>query len=227
MTRIEAIAFDLDGTLVDSAGGVAHALNAALVAHGLAPFGLELVRSWIGDGPDASIARALVASGRDAQGELPQRLRAAFDAATLRDPMAGSRVFDGIAEMFDSMPPLSCAVVTNKPTLLARAVLNAAGLQRHVTHVFGADEASQRKPAAHLLLAAAERLGVAPGALLMVGDGVPDGGAAQAAGCLMAWAGWGYGHGVTQTVPGAWHLDTPADLLPILAAHARGATDEH
>ena len=43
----------------------------------------------------------------------------------------------------------------------------------------------------------------------------------------MAWAGWGYGHAMTQSVPGAWHLDTPADLLPILSAHARGAVDEH
>ena len=56
---IHAIAFDLDGTLVDSAGGIAHALNTALRELHLPDFDLGTVRGWIGDGPDALIARAM------------------------------------------------------------------------------------------------------------------------------------------------------------------------
>ena len=54
---IGAIAFDLDGTLVDSAPDIAAALDAALVHEGLQRFELNTVRSWIGDGPDALIVR--------------------------------------------------------------------------------------------------------------------------------------------------------------------------
>ena len=49
---IGAIAFDLDGTLVDSAPDIAHALNTAFAAAGLATFELPQVRCWVGDGPD-------------------------------------------------------------------------------------------------------------------------------------------------------------------------------
>jgi phosphoglycolate phosphatase-like HAD superfamily hydrolase len=60
---IRAVAFDLDGTLVDSAADIGHAVNTALSAAGLQRFDPARVRSWIGDGPDALIARALEAQG--------------------------------------------------------------------------------------------------------------------------------------------------------------------
>ena len=58
-----ALAFDLDGTLVDSAPDIEHALNQALAEAGLPGFALAQVRAWIGDGPDLLIERALVALG--------------------------------------------------------------------------------------------------------------------------------------------------------------------
>ena len=79
--NIQAIAFDLDGTLVNSAAGVALALNAALMNAGLAGFDLATVRGWIGDGPDALIQRALRASALDDvnPATLAWRLRRDFD----------------------------------------------------------------------------------------------------------------------------------------------------
>ena len=62
LRSIRAVAFDLDGTLVDSAPDIQHALNAALEKDGLQRFELEQVRAWSGDGPDALIARALAAN---------------------------------------------------------------------------------------------------------------------------------------------------------------------
>src|SRR6185436_7984948 len=61
-TVTAAIAFDLDGTLVDSAAGVGHALNTSLSRAGLATFDPATIRGWIGDGPDTLIQRALAAS---------------------------------------------------------------------------------------------------------------------------------------------------------------------
>ncbi|HEY4068153.1 MAG TPA: HAD-IA family hydrolase [Burkholderiaceae bacterium] len=218
---IAAIAFDLDGTLVDSAGGIAHALNSALAQAGLQHFDLKTVRRWIGDGPDALIARALAANPPDT-GDVPAlaaRLRRGFDAATLAAPMTGSAVFAGVAHVVEALAlrhPL--VVVTNKPTPLARAVLDHAGLLAFFGAVHGADTAPQRKPAPLLIEQAAARLGIAAGAMLMVGDAEVDIAAARAAGSAIAWAGWGYGRAPPRSRAPIWRLSAPQELLARFAA---------
>lgn len=224
MKRFDAIAFDLDGTLIDSAGGVAHALNEALAEADLASFALDTVRSWIGDGPDALIARALATPELAAVNtyDLAARLRRGFDAATLSAPMAGSMVFDGIHAAVARLA-LNCplVVVTNKPTMLARAVLQEAGLLRFFDAVLGADMPLQRKPSPLLLRQAAHALGVTPAHMLMVGDGAVDIAAALAAGCRAAWAAWGYGHMPAGQAPAdVWQLAAPHELLLHLATPA-------
>lgn len=228
LRAIRAIAFDLDGTLVDSAPDIQRALNSALRREGLPRFDVERVRGWIGDGPDALIARALASQGRGEDDiALRARLRRWFDAATLAAPLAGGSVYPGIAEMLSTLHRvLPLVVVTNKPTPLARAVLEAAGLTPYLSGVHGADTPAQRKPAPALLLAACERLRVAPHELLMVGDAEPDMRAAHAAGCRALCVGWGYGHA---TLP-AWldplRIAAPAELpAALLVAPPRAATE--
>jgi phosphoglycolate phosphatase len=217
---ILALAFDLDGTLVDSAPDIGHALNQALREAGLQGFALDRVRAWIGDGPDPLIARALAALGQgEADPALRTALRAAFDRATLAAPLAQGTVFDGIDALLQQLQPRwPMVVVTNKPTALARAVLEAAGLLPRMAAVYGADVAALRKPAPAMLQQAAQQLGVAPQQLLMVGDSIADMGAAAAAGAPAVWAGWGYG--LLHALPSAprWRIDRPAELLPILGA---------
>ena len=103
---VHAIAFDLDGTLVDSAPDIGHALNGALHESGLQGFALDRVHAWIGDGPDPLIARALAALG---QGEAPSALRAtlraAFDRATLAAPLTHGTVFEGIDALLQQLQP--------------------------------------------------------------------------------------------------------------------------
>jgi phosphoglycolate phosphatase len=215
---ILALAFDLDGTLVDSAPDIGHALNSALRESSLPGFALDQVRAWVGDGPDPLIARALAALGQDqADINLRATLRAAFDRATLAAPLAHGRVFEGIEALLHQLRPTwPMVVVTNKPTALARAVLDAAGLLPCLAAVHGADAAVQRKPAPAMLQQAARQLGVTPPRLLMVGDSVADMGAAAAAGAPAVWAGWGYG--LLHALPTAprWRIDRPDQLLPIL-----------
>jgi phosphoglycolate phosphatase len=105
-------------------------------------------------------------------------------------------------------------VVTNKPSHLARAVLDAAGVLPHFAAVHGADVPAWRKPAPALLQRAAHDLGLATHELLMVGDSAADIGAASAAGAPAAFAAWGYG---VPTLAPRWHLARPIDLLGILA----------
>ena len=215
LRSIRAVAFDLDGTLIDSAPDIGHAVNTALAAAGLKGFDLATVRSWIGDGPDALIARALEAQGVSAGDvALRQALRAGFDAATLAAPLAHGRAFPGIAELLRQLSahryPL--AVVTNKPTHLARAVVEAAGLLPWLSHVQGADAAAQRKPSPLMLQTTAAHLGVVPAKLLMVGDAPPDILAALAAGCPAALVSWGYGAHAVPAGLNPWCVDRPQQL---------------
>lgn len=223
LSSIRAVAFDLDGTLIDSAPDIQHALNAAFKKAGLARFDLGLVRAWIGDGPDALIARALTHAGlHDADADLRLRLRRWFDVDTLAAPLSLGSVYPGIAELVSALRPhVPMVVVTNKPTPLSRAVLDAAGLLPFVDGVFGGDTPAQRKPAPDLLLAAAAQLDLPAPQVLMVGDSVLDLRAAQAAGCPSVLAAWGYGgHGLPAGLA-TLRSETPALLQQALLASRR------
>jgi phosphoglycolate phosphatase len=214
----DAIAFDLDGTLVDSAPDIAKALNTALREAGLRSVDLRTVRAWIGDGPDVLVGHALAAQGHeDASPELRASLRAAFDAATLAAPLGEGVVFNGIEAVLTQLARvMPLVVVTNKPTPLAAAVLRAARLLPHVCAVHGADTPEQRKPSPLLLQAAARQLGLPTNRMLMVGDGPADIGAARAAGCAAALVDWGYAHAsVDRSDALLWRVRSPEHLLGI------------
>lgn len=192
--RPAALAFDLDGTLIDTAPDIGAALNRALVGQGLQAVDAAQVRGWIGDGPDRLIERALQSQQVIPTPVLGTALRTAFDAATLAAPLAAGAVFPGIADLLARWHGrLPMAVVTNKPTTLSRSVLTAAGLLQHFEAVLGADRPAQRKPAPALLHAAARALGVPHARLLMIGDSRNDLLSAREAGCPALWVAWGYG----------------------------------
>lgn len=215
MNGLDAIAFDLDGTLVDSAPDIAHALNVGLREARLRNFDLDQVRSWIGDGPDALIARAMSAQDLDAVSTavVTPRVRAAFDTATLAEPLSRGSVYGGVGAMLEQLKLVRpMVVVTNKPTRLACAVLQAAGLLGYFAAVHGADTKAQRKPSPRLLEEAADRLRVSPSRMLMVGDSLPDLRSAHAAGARACLVGWGYGHTAVPESADAWRVATPQHL---------------
>jgi phosphoglycolate phosphatase len=153
--------------------------------------------------------------------QLRKTLRQAFDRSTLSAPLAHGTVFDGIHTLLQALRPAwPLVVVTNKPSELARAVLDAAGLLPHFAAVYGADVAALRKPAPAMLNLAAQELGFATREVLMVGDSAADMGAAAAAGSPAAWAGWGYGSLHSLPTSPRWLVQRPGQLLEILAEPA-------
>ncbi len=200
------MAFDLDGTLVDSAPDLAAAANAMLVALGERPLPEERIAAAIGDGIDVLVQRALAESAGRAPGE--GRLapaRALFRDEYAKRVFSASRVFEGVREGLAMLArrgiPLGC--ITNKHSRFTTALLEKAGLAQHLDFVLCADAPEQRKPAPYLLLEACRRLGIAPAELLFVGDSGLDVAAARAARCPVVLVAYGYNRGVAPADAGA------------------------
>ncbi|AYZ18266.1 phosphoglycolate phosphatase [Klebsiella pasteurii] len=215
LQNIRGVAFDLDGTLVDSAPGLTAAVDNALYALELPMAGEERVVTWIGNGADVLIQRALTwarqerAALRTAQGkpsvdhdDIPQAeqqaiLRKLFDRYYGEVAEEGSFLFPAVADTLGALHAkgLPLALVTNKPTPFVAPILASLDIAKYFTVVIGGDDVKNKKPHPEPLLLVAEKLGLAPGELLFVGDSRNDIQAAKAAGCSSIGLTYGYNYG--------------------------------
>ncbi|EPT7105556.1 phosphoglycolate phosphatase [Klebsiella michiganensis] len=215
LQNIRGVAFDLDGTLVDSAPGLTAAVDNALYALELPIAGEERVVTWIGNGADVLIQRALTwarqerAALRAAQGkpsvdhdDIPQAeqqaiLRKLFDRYYGEVAEEGSFLFPAVADTLGALHAkgLPLALVTNKPTPFVAPILASLDIAKYFTVVIGGDDVKNKKPHPEPLLLVAEKLGLAPAELLFVGDSRNDIQAAKAAGCSSIGLTYGYNYG--------------------------------
>ena len=196
--RVRAVAFDLDGTLLDTLPDIADAADRMLVDLGRAPAGQEAVRGYIGNGLGRLTKRLLTG---EMQGEPPADL---FERAfgllqhhyritlTLRTkPYPG--VEDGLR--WFQREGLKLACVTNKAEAFTQPLLEATGLLPFFELVLSGDSLPRRKPDPLPLLHCAGQFGTRPDELLVIGDSANDSEAARAAGCPVFCVPYGYRHG--------------------------------
>lgn len=180
------IAFDLDGTLVDTAPDLVRALNDAIVPAGLDPVPVDAVRAMVGRGARALILRAHERAGVAAPDEDALQTRLDQFLTSYRDKIADqSVVFDGVEAALDQLLEAGAelSVCTNKPTWLAIPLLEALKLKDRFIRIIGPEDAPAKKPDPRHLEAA---LGApADCRSVLVGDSEPDALAAKAAG---AWS---------------------------------------
>jgi phosphoglycolate phosphatase len=197
---VAVIGFDLDGTLVDSVADIAHALNGALHEVGLPPHPVSAVRTFVGDGARMLVVRGLQhADGR--HGAVPtdadvDDVLARFRRVYGLDPVGQTRAFAGIDDALAAVAADRAAdneqhvfvVVTNKPGVFARPIVDALFPGRFAL-VVGPEDLGCQKPDPAVLVAVAKRLGRSVD--VFVGDGGTDIGVAQAAGIPSVGVTWG------------------------------------
>lgn len=216
---IRGLAFDLDGTLVDSAPGLATAIDLALAEKGLSPAGKDRVGTWIGNGADVLVQRALCWAEVDASAECCQQMRHRFDHFYAQTVESGSCLFSGVKETLGRLAELGypMALVTNKPTRFVAPLLTQLGIIEYFSLIIGADDVVKKKPHPAPLYMVFGKLGLRASEVLFVGDSRNDIQAAQAAGCPNVGMTYGYNYGENIALS---HPDRVlahfADLLPTL-----------
>jgi len=193
------VLIDLDGTLVDSVPDLAHSVDLTMQRLGLPPRGEAAVRSWVGNGVERLVKRALLGA---IDGEPDAALFAQAHAIFLeiyRDNVCTySKLFDGVGEGLAYLQSLGLKLgcVTNKPAAFTEPLLRQLGLYDRFGIVVSGDTLAQKKPHPAPLLHAAAHFGVAPSACLLIGDSIHDVQAARAAGFRVVCVSYGYNHGL-------------------------------
>lgn len=190
--RLEAIVFDLDGTLIDSAPELTKALNDTLAEDGRGPLRVDEVKLMIGDGIDKLVERGLAATGGPAGEEqlmaLGERVREFYWDAGVSKP------FPGVLETLEKLRGhrLKLAVCTNKPYEPTMNILRGLGIGDHFAAVGAGDSYRTRKPDPGPLRAILDALGATPATTVMVGDSSNDVATARGAGVPIIAVSYGY-----------------------------------
>ena len=223
LTSIQAAIVDLDGTMVDTLGDFAAALNGMLAELGLPGIAPSAIEPMIGKGSENLISSVL----KHALAHIPPAQAAINDVAFFDRALAAyqqhyqaingqfSQVYPGVLEGLQAIQQRGwkLACVTNKPVALAVPLLQAKGLDGFFSQVFGGDSFERKKPDPLPLLKTCATLGTLPAYTLMLGDSSNDAQAARAAGCPVLLMTYGYNHGEpVSAVDADGLLDSLADF---------------
>ncbi len=187
-----AVVFDLDGTLIDSAPDIAHALNSATGKRGIAPFPLEQVKEMIGGGVPTLVRRALLARGLEDADLMP--VVGDFTTFYRENLTTNTRVYDGARELLERLQGegRQLGLCTNKHHELTLAILDQLDLAKYFAAVVGERDGRPRKPDPSPLLDVVAALGASPEDALMAGDSEADVACARAAGIPSVVVTFGY-----------------------------------
>lgn len=215
------LAFDLDGTLIDSAPQIHAAANIVFGSKGFPPLSQAAVRGFVGNGVGVLVSRSMAHLGiapdaalhADLMGDFVQIYEEAFDLTSLYPGVSTA-----LTELFSVGYRL--AICTNKPLGPTRAVLRHFGLSPLFSVVIGGDSLSQRKPDPAPLRAALGALG--PGKALFIGDSEVDAETARAAYVPLALFSGGYRKTAADALGARIIFDDHAALPGLIARLAPG-----
>jgi len=213
----QAILFDLDGTLADTAPDLGRALNLQRGRHGLPPLADDVIRPYASHG-----SRGLLGIGFDLKPEDAAFAAMRDEYLALYDEVFCERpaLFEGMAEVLSAIERMDMpwGVVTNKPRRFTLPLMQALGLSGRTASIVSGDDCERPKPHPDTLLLASRQTGVEPSFCWYVGDAERDIIAGRAAGMHTLVATYGYLGEDDQ--PETWNaqgmIATPRELLSLL-----------
>ncbi|WP_310631444.1 phosphoglycolate phosphatase [Paraburkholderia sp.] len=218
LAACDAVLFDFDGTLADTAPDLAAAVNQIRHARGLAPTPYEKLRPLASAGARGLIGGAFGIGPDDPEFAAMREEFLANYAANLRVKTA---LFPGIDAVLDDLDArgVRWGIVTNKVARLTDPLVKLMHLDTRAACVVSGDTTPYSKPHPAPLLHAAEALGIAPQRVVYVGDDLRDVQAGHAAGMATIAAAYGYCGNVEP--PAQWNADYLADTAETLLALLR------
>ena len=219
MFQVQAVLFDLDGTLIDSAPDLGAAADQMRTDRGLPSLPLDHYRPMAGAGARGMLG---IAFGMTPDHSDFPAMREEFFRNYESRMTVLTRAFDGIAELLEALHRrgLAWGVVTNKQMRFTGPLTRSMPLFDTASTVVGGDTTPHAKPHPAPLLEAARQLGLQPGQCLYVGDDERDMLAGRAAGMPTVAATYGYLGVSADTL--SWEadarIDSPLALLDLLKA---------
>lgn len=189
------IAFDLDGTLIDSAPDLVEAVNFALTKLNKPTHSQATIQQWIGNGADVLVKRALLNNWH--VGEIPEGFEVAFELFKTyyaQHDWVHSRLYDGVLDTLQTLKnaDFKLACITNKTARFTNPLMETAGLAPYFDFIASGDTFAEMKPNPIPLLETAKLLNVAPGNAWMIGDSINDISAGKRAGFITIAVSYGY-----------------------------------
>ena len=204
IAALSTILFDLDGTLLDTAPDLAHAMNQIRAEQDLAPLSLEAIRPHVSHG-----SNAMTRFGFDIEEHTADfmKIRQRLLEAYRQNIALHTRLFDGMDELLCVLERrhIHWGIVTNKPGWLTDPLLASLALYDRAACIVSGDSTPRSKPHPDPLLHAAELLGVRPDECMYVGDAKRDIDAGRRAGMFTVVA--LYGYIAADDMPETWGAD--------------------
>jgi phosphoglycolate phosphatase len=213
---IKLVIFDLDGTLIDSRLDLVHSVNAALRHIGRRELPEDVIASYVGDGAPVLIQRAL---GGDVVDEATVRKGLEFFLSYYREhKLDHTTVYAGIVEALAAIQNASngaaraMAVLSNKPVMPSRAIVEALGLGSFFTQIYGGNSFATKKPDPEGARKLLEECGVDPEQSVIVGDSHTDVETGRNAGLWTVGVTYGFAPSTMADAAPDIELDHPREL---------------
>lgn len=221
---IRLVIFDLDGTLIDSRLDLVHSVNAALrhIQRPELPDGV--IASYVGDGAPVLIQRAL---GPEAADDALIRKGLEFFLSYYREhKLDHTTIYPGIQEALASIQnsgngvPRKLAVLSNKPVNPSRSIVEALGLARHFTQIYGGNSFATKKPDPEGALKLLSESGVRPAQAAIVGDSHVDIRTGRNAGLWTVAVKYGFAPHTLEVEQPDVEVDTPQELSKVFQSQS-------
>jgi phosphoglycolate phosphatase len=219
---IKLVIFDLDGTLIDSRLDLVHSVNAALRHIGRPELPDDVIASYVGDGAPILIQRAL--GGEAVEEELIRKGLGFFLSYYREHKLDHTTVYPGIPEALTAIQnsangaPRKLAVLSNKPVIPSRAIVDALGLGRFFSQVYGGNSFATKKPDPEGARKLLEEGGVRPEQAAIVGDSQVDVTTGRNAGMVTVGVTYGFAPHTLLDDPPDVLVDHPSELSALFPA---------